>query len=103
MKYEIIADYPNSRFYIGQIIELINDKYEWYEDYSSVRCSIGGIINKGQYKTYNGHTSDYTSSKYEFEQDCSKHTIKRNFDLNNHMIWLVKRNLEPVQESTIFA
>ena len=31
MKFEVIADYPNSRFYVGQIIELVDNKYEYYE------------------------------------------------------------------------
>ena len=37
MEYKVILDYPNSNFYVGQILELTKDKfgdgyrYEWYE------------------------------------------------------------------------
>lgn len=59
--------------------------------YKSVRCSIGGNINKKEYKSWDGSSKQYIQTDYEFETDCSKHTIKRNFDLNYKSIWLVKR------------
>lgn len=105
---EIIIS-SNSNLKYLKILKLpkLNKNLDWRgnEYYGTVRCSIGGTEQIKQYKTYNGQIVNYKKTNYEFETDCSKHTLKRNFNLNHRHIYLVKRenNLVETKPNGIFA
>lgn len=105
---EIIIS-SNSNLKYLKILKLpkLNKNLDWRgnEYYGTARCSIGGTEQTYQLKRYGGQMVNFRATKYEFETDCSKHTLKRNFNLNHRHIYLVKRenNLVETKPNGIFA
>lgn len=97
LKKPVIKSHTGCEFFIDPVTGTGEYNYN-KKIYKSVRCSIR--YDDKEYITKN--ETLYHFKDYVFEQDISKHNHRANFDLNYKDIFLVKKESDTTDKSTVF-